>query len=338
MAKNKNTINEVTGLDIGSHSVKIVSITKNADAEVLSAYNIKRIPTNDGIPGIKETIKSALDEIDILPKEVNLSLSGQDIIVRFINLPKMKKDQLDAALAYEAEKYIPFNVNEVVLDSIILGDVLNSGQMKVLLAAGKKDFIEGRVKMIEGLGMETRIMDIAPFAMFNAFIKSHGLPEDKVCAFLNVGHSQTDVLILDGEVPCFTRQIQLGGKNVTNTLMKEFSLSEEEAEKKKMYPEDCDKEMVLNASLHMVKALVKELHLSFGYFENRYNKRVEKIYCTGGSVAQTGMAALLEEHVGIEIKKWDPIGEIKLGETISEEDIMQVSSQLAVAIGLALRG
>lgn len=337
MLKNKKTINETVGIDIGNHSVKIVSISKSAEIATLTAYHIKQLLAKKDPSGIKDTIKSMLDEVNIFPETVNLSLSGPDIIVRFINLPKMRKDQLENALAYEAEKYIPFNVNEVILDSIILGDIAGRGQMKVLLAAGKRDFILERVKIMEELGIGVGIMDVTPFAMYNAFINSHEVPPDKVCAFLNIGSVQTDVLIFTGDIPCFTRQIQLGGKNITDILMAELSLAEAEAEKKKIYPEESDKETVRRAASRVMKDLIEELHLSFGYFENRYNKKVDTIYCTGGSVTQDDMVSLLEEHIGTNVKKWDPIGEIKLAETISEQDIVKISSQLAIAIGLALR-
>ncbi|MDP8258005.1 MAG: type IV pilus assembly protein PilM [Candidatus Aadella gelida] len=337
MGKNKKTVCDTVGLDIGSYSVKLVSLGKRPDEETLRAYNIKKIPPKSDISQIKDIVKESLKEVSLFPDEVNLSLSGPDVIVRFINLPKMKKDQLENALVYEAEKYIPFNVNEVILDSIILGDAQENGQMKVLLAAAKREFVDSQINMLKEIGIKIRVMDIASFAAFNAFSWSHELPDEEVSAFINIGHSQTDVLVFFGGNPCFMRQIQVGGKKIADMISKELSIAEEDVEEYIMDQKEGSEEDIKRVMGHVTKELVKELHLSFGYFENRYNKRVDKIYCTGGIVSQKNVIELFREEIGLDIKKWDPIGQIKLADTISEDDISSVSSQLAVAIGLALR-
>ncbi|MBU1083801.1 MAG: type IV pilus assembly protein PilM [Candidatus Omnitrophota bacterium] len=337
MAKNKRITNETVGLDIGSYSLKVVSLEKRAETQTLRAYNIKSVPWNIKETELKKAIKELLKGAELSPSEVNLSLSGPDVIVRFVNLPKMKKDQLESALVYEAEKYIPFSVNEVVLDSIIIGEIQEHGQMKVLLAAAKRELVDARIRLLSELGIGINILDIAPFAVYNAFIRSHELPAEEVSAFLNIGHSQTDVLVFSDGMPCFMRQIQIGGKNITDLISRELSVSEDEAEKAKSVPDESLGDDVRAIQIQVIKEIVNELHLSFGYFENRYNKRVSKIYCSGGAVSQKDKIALIGKELGMDIKGWDPIGRIKLDETIPEEEILSVSPQLAVAIGLALR-
>ncbi|RKY42965.1 MAG: hypothetical protein DRP85_01165 [Candidatus Makaraimicrobium thalassicum] len=328
---------ESVGLDIGSYSIKAVSLKKAPEGNMLTAYNIRNIPPDQKAAETGPLIKEALDEIDLHPETVNLSISGPDVIVRFINLPKMTKEQLGNALTFEAERYIPFDVSEVVLDFLILGDATEAGQMRVLLAAVKRGPVEARVKMIEDLGMTVNILDTDPFAVFNVFTASNPLPDGKGSAFLDLGHSQTDVLISIGKLPCFMREIQIGGKDVSSAICHSLSVSPEKAEEYKMRAGDEEKEAVAQATGSVLNDLIKEIQLSFGYFENRYNSGVSGIYCSGGMSYQEGVVDYLSEKLGIQVKKWNPAENIKISENLAKEDIDSVAAQLAVSIGLALR-
>ncbi len=329
---------EAVGLDIGSYSIKIISMARESGENTLTAYNIKKIPSGTTELDLERLVKEAFDEIDLHPETVNLSISGPDVLVRFIDLPKMTREQLEGALSFEAEKYIPFNINEVVLDFLILGDAPEAGQMRVLLAAARRQPIEERVSMAERLGMAVNIMDIGPFAMFNAFTGSNPPAEDECNAFLDIGHSRTDVLISTGGLPHFMRQIQIAGKDVTHAICRNLSVSPEKGEEYKMGIGQADREAVAQATEQVLDGLIKETQLSFNYFDNRYNKAVSGIYCSGGMTYQEGVIDYLSKGLGIRVKKWNPAEGIKISENLSKEDIDSVASQLAVGIGLALRG
>ncbi|MFH1552649.1 MAG: type IV pilus assembly protein PilM [Candidatus Omnitrophota bacterium] len=337
MFKLGKTKEESVGLDIGSYSVKVAAIRKEAGENTLTAYDIKKIPLDQKDIKVEYRIREALDEINLHPDTVNLSISGPDVIVRFINLPKMNREQLQNAMVFEAEKYIPFNISEVVLDFIILGNAPEAGQMRVLLAAAKRETVESRVKVIEDLNMTVNAMDINPFAVFNAFTESYPLSGDDGNAFLDLGHSGTDVLVSIGEIPCFMRQIQIGGKDVADAICHNLSVSQEKAEEYKVGLGGPDKEAITQATVPILDDLITEVQLSFGYFENRYNKGVSNIYCSGGMIFQEGVADYLTKKLGIQVKKWNPVEGIGISENLSREDIDSVASQLAVSIGLALR-
>jgi len=339
MIKFNNRTEETVGLDIGTYSIKVISLLKEAGENVLTAYNIKKISPDNKKIKAEEVIRETFDEIDIHPETVNLSISGPDVIVRFINLPKMNKDQLTSALSYEAEKYIPFNIDEVVLDSIILGDAPEAGQMRVLLAAAKRDHIEEKVKLLDKLGLSVNLIDADPFAIFNAFTEFNVPEKEEASAFLDLGHSYFDVLVSVGKDPCFMRQIQIGGKDFTKEVYGHLGLEPKEIELLKIpNKEQTEEEKMKTPATAVLDDLIKELQLSFGYFENRYNKSIANIYCSGGLSSQQKVVDYLGEKLGISMKKWNPAESIKLSENILREDLSTVSSQLAVSLGLALRG
>jgi len=339
MANNTSKITEAIGLDIGGNSIKIVALQKKGGINTLTAYNIKKIPTNVQDSEIKNVVKEAFDEVDLHPTEINLSVSGPDVIVRFISFPKMTKDQLAEALGYEAEKYIPFSINEVFLDFLILGDAPADGQMNVLLAVAKRELIEARVKMVQQIGLNINVVDIAPFAMFNALVETGiALDEKKVYAFLGIGHVQTDILISVGARPCFMRQVQIGGKSIIESLSYKMGVSLEKAEE---YILDIDKEKeeeTLGFFDKVLGNIAKEIQLSFGYFENRYNKRVDSVYCCGGMTDRKEALGFLKQKLDVDIKQWNSFQKIKISDNLSKKDVDSVASQLAVAVGLALRG
>ncbi|MFH1305873.1 MAG: pilus assembly protein PilM, partial [Candidatus Omnitrophota bacterium] len=314
MIKFGSRTERTVGLDIGSSAIKVVAIDKTSGKKTLAAYNIKQIPADVKSFDRSSLIREALDEVDLHPEVVNLSLSGPEVIVRFINLPKMSKEQLEGALSFEAEKYIPFNVSDVTLDSIILGDAPDTGQMRVLLAAVKREAVGSLVKTVEGLDMAVGVVDIDPFAMFNAFTENNLLPEDEGNIFLNIGHSRTDMLIAIGKLPYFTREVQLGGRNIAT-----------------------DEERIAQDSVPVISNLIREMQLSLSYFENRYNKGISGIYCSGGVAYRERMIGYLGEKLGVTVKKWDPMAGLEISESISKEAAEEVALQLVVGIGLALR-
>lgn len=330
--------NDIVGLDIGSYSIKVASLRKEASGNVLSAYNIKRIPVTDKSLKVEQLVEEAFKEIDLHPGRVNLSISGANVIVRFINLPKMNRDQLENALTFEADKYIPFDVSEVVMDFLILGDAPEPGQMRVLLAAAKKEAVEARVKLVEKLGMIVNVMDIDSFAMLNSFNEINPSPEENGKALIDLGHSQTNVLISVGKMPCFMRQIQIGGKDITEALSKTAGIAFDQAEEMKLRADEADKEKISLATTSVMEDLVREIQLSFGYFDNRFGKGVVEIHCSGGNIYQQGVMEYLSEKVGGQAKIWNPVKNMKLSENLSSKDIDVIGPQLAVSVGLALRG
>jgi type IV pilus assembly protein PilM len=336
MIKFGQKLKESVGLDIGTYSIKVVSVKKEKEGNILTGYNIKKIPPDAKSSDTERLVQEAFEEIDLHPSEVNLAISGPNVIVRFVDLPRMNKDQLENALSYEAEKYIPFNINEVVMDSLILGDAEETGQMRVLIAAAKRDLVESRVSLLEKMGIDVGVMDIVSFAVFNAFLASTQA-EDKGNAFFDFGHSESNVLISIGSQPCFMRQIQIGGKDIAKAISKDIGVPIEKAEELKLNTDEVGRERVRQSSFTVLEEIMREMQLSFGYFENRYNTPVSNLYCSGGMFFLEGVMEYFETKSGLKVEKWNPAKGLTVSENLSFEVVDSVSPQLAVSIGLALR-
>jgi type IV pilus assembly protein PilM len=224
------------------------------------------------------------------------------------------------------------------MDSIILGEGKEPGQMSVLIAAAKRELIESRVNLLDKLGIAVNVMDIDSFAVFNAFISSNPAEESKGNAFLDFGHSESTVLISIGNKPCFMRQIQIGGRDIARAISKDMGIPVEKAEELKLNPDPVSMPKIQQASFTVLEEIMKEMQLSFGYFENRYDTPVSNVYCSGGMIFQEGVMEYFTTKTELNVVEWNPVKGISLVDTLSREDIEKIGPILAVSIGLSLRG
>lgn len=331
--------NDYVGFDIGINSIKVVALNNSDTKPSLFAYNIKKVPkgTHKNSSKLEKLIKDTLKEVELKPDSVNLSLSGANVIVRFIRVPKMSKEQLDKAMVFEAEKYIPFNVDEVVLDSCILDDVAGSGQMNIILAAVKRDYITKYTELFQKMGIRINLVDINSFAIFNAYQFYCPDKISGVKAFMDMGDTQTSLLISSDQYPRFMRSINIGGKDISKALMDELTVDILEAERIMTSNAEEDKNKILQAAEGVFDKLAKEIQLSFSYFTNKNDISVSEIFCSGGLVFQNVVIDNLRQRVGKEMNVWNPTEYMGFSDGMSAETFEVVASHLVVALGTALR-
>ena len=339
MFKTKNLI----GLDIGSFSVKVIELTKKQENFVITAY--ANVPLSSP-EGIDDQIRSILKSNGIKARRSVTSVSGRSVIVRYVQMPPSPPDQLKANVAYEADKYIPFDVSETVLDCQRLDDTEDSeeaskDQMKVLLVAVKRDVIDSHVEQLKNIGLTSTIIDVDAFAIGNAFeyrCRGGGLDmSGKVTALIDIGASKTNINILYGFTSYFTREIYIGGNDVTDALCKRFGATPEDVELMKKDPGEA-LESMQQAFIPILEDVCSEVRLSFDYYENQFDKKVEEIYISGGTSQFEGIPEAIGNFLGVPVQPWDPteFAEVE-GDKVDVAAMKKDMSSLAVAMGLASR-
>ena len=324
------------GLDIGTRLIKCAEALSDGNTKKLTKFKFVEIELPFKQENIAASLKGLLESFQPATKEVNISLSAPSAIVRFINMPKMKKEDLDNSLRFEAEKYIPFNINEVFIAASILEDSAEEkNQMRVLLAAAKKDMVNSRIEMLKQAGLSVAVIDIDSFACFNAFCDSFGLSADsgpsrgvpseaggaeskdnnldqsKSTAILNIGYNQTNIIISRGKQPFFTRDMQIGGKDIAGAISKGLGTEEREADKLIFDPKDKGPQ-VYEIAKTVLNNLVDETRLSFGYYENQFGRAVDQIYVSGGVARLSGILGYFEESFGIKPLTWNPFSKFEI--------------------------
>jgi type IV pilus assembly protein PilM len=218
--------------------------------------------------------------------------------------------------------------------------------MLVLLAAVKKEFINQRLKMIQAAGIKTNIVDLDSIALINAFnfnySKNSNSDSDtlkhKTVAILNIGAASSNLNILEDGIPRLSRDIQIAGNNFTQKLQEILGVDFKTAEELKLKADDKERlDKVISAGEAALSNLSGEIRTSFDYYESQSDSSVGKIFLSGGGSRFRGLKDTLANLLGIEVEYWDPLRKISASSNIDVEKAKELSGQLAVAVGLALR-
>ena len=339
------------GLDIGSSAVKAVELKPVGKGFKVAAFGTEPVPPDAIVDGaiidsnaVTDAIKRLFENKAFKTKDVAASLSGNAVIVKKISLPVMTPAELSESILWEAEQYIPFDIQDVNLDYQIIdpGTTIDGkGTMEVLLVAAKKEKISDYTGVISQAGRTAVVVDVDAFALQNAYEVNYGLEAQQVVVLLNAGASAININILTGDQSVFTRDISIGGNAYTEAVQKELNLPFDSAEQaKKGLPVEGvsfdDVRPVLHA---MTENVLLEIQKTFDFFKaTAASDRIDRIVVSGGASRVDGFAAALQERFGTPVESFDPFRKIALDESkLHVVDPENVLPTAAVAVGLALR-
>ena len=324
------------GLDVGMHSIKSVYLSLSGSSVTVTGAGYKEIPTPEARV---ETLKQFVHEQGLKGHDVVTGVAGRSVIVRYVNVRKMAAAELKNAIRFEADKYIPFSIDEVVLDCQPIDGAENVGpdEMKVLLVAVKRNLIEEHVSMLRASGVNPVVIDVDGFAVGNAHVLANASGEAGVRAMVDIGATKTNINVMDGNRSLFTREVYVGGADFSDVLARRLSINPFEVEKLKADP--TGKETEIREAVQSVSDdLANEVRLSLEFFENEFDREVASVVMSGGGARLTGLAETLGKSFNKPAALWDPTSafEMKFGRT-GEDVFRDRASQMTVAIGLAAR-
>ena len=326
------------GIDIGSCAIKILQVSGPDDKPAVTAIGSRAIAGMTG-QAISESLKSLAGELRLSDKDAVISLSGPSVIVRFISLPKMDETALKGAIRYEAEKFIPYNIADCVIDFQTLRKDYKDNKLNILLVAAKKEYVHEKIRLVSAAGFSVRVIDVDSFALANAFLRTHSpMDPNKSYAVLNIGGVHTNVSILKGESIYFARDIVVGGNDFTAAISKRLGLDQKAAEELKLHPQKEKEKDVTDCVKGILNDLLDEIKLSFGYYENQAGKGVDEIYISGGASGIASLEQILEETLGSKPISWNPMGFMDVASCGVASDVLdKMKNYFSVAAGLVLR-
>lgn len=338
---------EIVGIDIGSSSVKLVQLREQKGVYTLANVGLLPLPAEAIVDNtlmdsssIVEAIRKLVASLDVKVKNVACSVSGNSVIIRKILLPVMPPDELEDQIHWEAEQYIPFDINDVNIDFRILSpDEHDPSKMSVLLVASKKDIVNDYVNVFSEAGLKLDVMDVDSFAVQNIFELNYDVDPDEVLALVNIGASIMNLNIIKGGISLFTRDVQMGGNLYTEEIQKQFGVSLEEAEQLKLSGRIHEDERLREIVGRVNDTLAMEMRRSLDFYNSTAGEgKISKIYLGGGGAKMVMLAESVSQRLGIPTEIINPFLKIKYSDKdFDPEYLQEIGPLVTVVTGLAMR-
>lgn len=338
------------GLDIGSSSVKLVELKSMGDSKwKLVSVGSVPLPPEVIVDGsimdstmVVDAIVELFAENKVKGSDVAIAVSGHSVIIKKITMAYMAEEELAESIRWEAESYIPFDIDDVKLDYQVLDEEdRGDGNMDVLLVAAKKDKVEEYMSVVQQAGKNPVVMDVDSFALQNALTANYELSDLQVTALVNIGASVMNINIMQGNNPIFWRDINYGGNNFTDAIQKDLGVDFDTAEQLKRGEsvEGYDFERVIPIIRKVTEDLGVEVQKTFDFFKATTSaEKINRIVLTGGCSRILNLDEFLSHNFEAPVEVLNLFQNITYNEKQFSADLIhEVKSSVAIAVGLAMR-
>lgn len=358
---------ELVGIDIGSNSIKLASVSRTSNGCALTRlYSCPTPPMTikDGAiidaHALGETIGALLRESGFstsAPPRVVSAVAGQSVVIRPITIANMSERELQTAIKYEAEQYLPYSVTEAMVSGMMLNkgenkDKDNAKQMDVLLVAAPNEMVKNTREVVQQAGATPDTVDLEPFALLRALeLNCDANTLNKTIALINLGAASSSINIFKAQELRHNRTIGVAGNSFTKAIGQSLNLSFEEAEKIKKEKGQIRVEndatpvapttmRIFNVVIPVLNELVTEVQRSFDYYRSRYqNESVDLVVLTGGTARFKNLEVYMSNELGVECQIANPFRGMSMTSVKGNypQDIEEMAPMAMVVIGLALR-
>jgi type IV pilus assembly protein PilM len=333
------------GLDIGSGLIKVAVIDHSGREPELTRVTVMPLLADAIVEGevmdpgiVAEAIRTAIASAGVKGKVVVTAVGGRDVIIKKIQIERVKEQQARELMRWEAEHHVPFDMESVELDFQILDPDAGGLEMSVLLVAAKRELIESKVRVLTDAGLEPGVVDVEAFALHNAFEVNHPNAMSGVVGLVNIGHDVTNINILDDGVPILTRDITVGTRRFREDLQREQGISADEAQQLLQgYDRSAHLDAVLESRGEEI-AVGIERAAAFLASSSRAPSAVRASYTCGGGARIPGLSDALADRLRVSVQQANPLTNLNIRDGALDNLVTdEVASLLMLPIGLAMR-
>ncbi len=355
------------GIDIGSHSIKVVQVTPTRNGFALLRAGSTPTPPEaikqgvvDDRLAVAEAVDSLLQRLGITAPWAIAAVAGPTVVVRQVRLPAMPEHQLRKSIYWEARNYISFPVEDSLVEFQILGTTTVEGtpQMDVMLVATPRDLVDSRTNTLEQAGLEPIAIELEPFALMRVAIDlPQGAMARETVALVSIGAAYTHISIIANGSFVLSRSVTVAGNSFTEAIASGMGIDLGQAEEIKeseaqavtdeptralLSPVGQDASRAMEAVL---EELVREIRRSFAYFDYQQTpggteyktEGVTRIYLTGGGAKLAGLVSYLTEQISIPVEMVTLFENNLIQVPTGADQIIPQTPLLTTAFGLALR-
>lgn len=359
------------GLDIGTDSIRAAQIKSTGAGFKLVNYGSVPMPFGAVVEGeivdpeaVSAAIKELWKRFGFRVSDVAIGVSNQKVVVRLIDLPFMERDELQGAIQYQAQDYIPIPVEEAIIDFQVIGDYVtptDEHMMELLLVAAQRDMIQTAVAAVEGAKLKLAQVDVTAFALVRAllgttpsWLADDGGGADEAVGIVHMTAGQTNIVVVERGIPRFTRVSGLAGNQFTQAVANVLNLTFDEAEELKdavglpgidaaadpqLTAEPQNVQTAQEALEREANKFIAEVRRSLDYYLTQATqvRTIKRIYLTGTGAQLKNLPSYLEKGLQTQIVLGDPLSHVTASGAV-EQAVLADRMGCAPAIGLALGG
>jgi len=345
----------LVGLDIGSGAVKVCELQAvgkgSSQRYCLQKLGMVSVPAEAIVDGeimdsnaVASAIRQVLAEQKIKSRDVAISVSGQQVMVKKVTFPLMSPAELAESVRWEAESFFPAGqgLDSYALDYAVLEERASEGNMDVVLVACRKDKLESYASCVAQAGARPLVVDVDVFALQNAY-EANSTPgnSDEVVALVNIGANFTNLAILVGNRSVFWRDIAWGGHRFTDKLVEDWGVSPEGAEmlKQGQSAEGRNPDEVAPSLAAIADGFADELSRTIDFFRSSFKvDRLDRVLLAGGSAKVSGLTDVLSDRLRVSVERMNPFLLIEFDDrSVDPAAARDIGCSATVAVGLALR-
>ncbi len=348
------------GVDIGTATIKIIELEKSGGRFALKNYglfelkgtdiqsskpglgqSILKLPDQEIVWGLKELIKKS----NIKSTDTIASIPSFSTFTTIIEMPYLSERELAKALPFEARKYIPIPLDEVILDWSII-DVLNQASpeipnstskpttVQVFIAAVPKDETEKYRRIMKGAGLNLKALELENTALIRALLGNDLSPT----AIVNIGGRSTSIVIVSKGYERVSHNYEIGGFEITKSIARSLNISIEKAEelKRKMGMKEADENIVNEAMVSLIDMMVFETKKTISNYESSKKQKISRILLIGGLVNMPSFFNYFKQKLNMDVYGANAFARIIYPESLKPA-IQELANTFSIAVGLAMR-
>ena len=344
----------VVTVDLGTSTLKVgeFGVTRGGGISLLrfgvTELGLDPNKEEDRGPFITAALTKLFKEQSVRGRDVQLSISGQSVFMRFVKLPPVAPDQIEQVVAFEAQQNVPFPINEVTWDYQMMPNRGSGVEAEAVIVAIKKDVLEAEVAAVEAAGVRIRHVDVAPFALLNAFRYSE--PQTDECALIiDMGARSTNLIFVEKN-SFWIRNVPIAGNQISQSICNELQepfIAAETLKKGKGFvslggvyadPDDADAARISKLIRSTMTKLHVDINRSIAYYRTTLNGTAPKrVFLTGGSSQLPYLDLFIADKLSLPVAFFNPLRNVNLGPGLNTAQLQQNNCYTGELVGLALR-
>lgn len=325
------------GLDLGSRSVKLVELSGTSPDFELESIAFAAVEGDDPGAAYEQAIRSVLETGGVCTKRVATSVCGSHVAVRSFRFPKLSPAELEGAVFYEGSQVIAFDIDDAYVDHTVLVPPSDDDETtEVLFVAVRKENVDARTKLMEGSGLDPRIVSVDALVLLEALLLEEGLPE--TVAVIDIGSRSSSIGVTKRGGAPFVRDIEIAGSSFTEAIASSLGISMVEAESVKL-SDSRRLPAIVGAIEDATRRLVAEVRRSIVYYQTReHGSNVDAIFICGGCSQLPGLPESIAEATGVSVKRWSPLSRVEMSdEKFDRSAVRELGPAMSLAAALAMQ-